>query len=63
MLNPPFAGEIKRHPEVERPLLSRDTPTEVMRVTKLTNVRGELRRLLSVVEQYAIWFGYPQDSG
>jgi hypothetical protein len=32
MLNPhPFAGEIKRHPEVETLLVTRDNPTEVMR--------------------------------
>jgi nucleoside-triphosphatase THEP1 len=32
MLNPhPFAGEIKRHPEVEALLVTRDNRTEVMR--------------------------------
>jgi nucleoside-triphosphatase THEP1 len=32
MFNPhPFADEIKRHPEVETPLVTRDNRTEVMR--------------------------------
>jgi hypothetical protein len=36
MLNPhPFAGEIKRHPEVETLLVTRDNRTEAMR--KLLN--------------------------
>ena len=31
MLNPPFADEIKRHPEVEVLLVTTDNRTEVMR--------------------------------
>jgi hypothetical protein len=32
MLNPhPFAGEIKRHPEVEVLLVTKDKPTEIMK--------------------------------